>query len=119
MRWPLCDVTAGPSLFRSHRLLLLTSGYVGNHLAVNLEHFEEFSIIPLKPKSKDKRTPRFVAKYGERYAEVEAIPATDLRQMVRDAIESHIPAGEWEQLPQVEQLERDQWETYIERIGAS
>jgi hypothetical protein len=87
-------------------------------LGVNLEHFDEFGIIPLKPKKKDTRYRRFGEQFGERCAEVEAIPATALRRMVRNAIESHIPAGAWERLQHAEELERQQWEEFMERIGA-
>jgi hypothetical protein len=86
-------------------------------LAVNPEHFAQFDIIPLKPKKTDSRYRKFVAKYGTACAEVEAIPATDLREMVRTAIESHIPAGAWKRLLRVEQKEREQWEEVMGSFG--
>jgi hypothetical protein len=85
-------------------------------LGVNPEHFGRYDIIPLKPKKDDSRKRRFVAEWGDQCAEVEAIPATELRRMLREAIERHIPAGEWQRLQQVEQLERDQWEAYMARL---
>jgi hypothetical protein len=78
-------------------------------LGLNLEHFIEYDIIPLEPKKNDKRYGGFVSRWGRRCAELEAIPATALRDMVREAIESHIPRGSWEQLRRVEELERKQW----------
>jgi hypothetical protein len=86
-------------------------------LGVNPEHFDQYDIIPLEPKKKDTRYKKFVAQWGARCAEVEAIPATDLRDMIRQAIESHIPAGEWEKLKEVEKQEREQWETFMETMG--
>jgi putative DNA primase/helicase len=65
-----------------------------------------------------KRTPKFVERWGARWAEVEAIPATDLRQMVREAIERHIPTGQWERLQYVEQLEREQWQCLMSRFAS-
>jgi hypothetical protein len=86
-------------------------------LGVNPEHFEQHDIIPLEPKKKDSRYRRFVAEWGNRCAEVEAIPATVLREMVHDAIELHIPSDEWERLQQVEQIEREQWEAFMHRFA--
>jgi hypothetical protein len=85
-------------------------------LAVNPEHFEEFNIPPLAPKRGDKRTPKFIQRWGKRCAEVEGIPATALRQIVREAIERHIPAGEWERLKKIEQTERDQWTGFMKKM---
>jgi hypothetical protein len=84
-----------------------------HRLGVNPEHFERHDIIPLAPKKGDSRYRRFVADWGTECAEVEAIPATDLRQMIRDAIESHIPAGEWESLQRVESIEKEQWAAFM------
>jgi hypothetical protein len=85
-------------------------------LGVNPDHFDTYQILPLAPKKKDARYRSFVEKWGERCAEVEAIPATALRAMVREAIESHIPTGAWERLRQVEQREQEQWAAFMERL---
>lgn len=84
-------------------------------LGLNPEHFAEHNIIPLEPKKWDSRYKRFAQEWGDLCAEVEAIPATALREMVRDAIESHIPSGSWERLKEVEDLERQQWAAFMER----
>jgi hypothetical protein len=86
-------------------------------LAVNREHFKKFKIIPLEPKRQDKRWPKFFARWGSQCAEVEAIPANDLRAMLRQAIESHIPAGQWEHLQEIERQEKEQWKKTMELIG--
>jgi hypothetical protein len=86
-------------------------------LAVNPEHFEEFNIIPLAPKKRDTRYRKFVDRYGEDCAEVEAIPATDLRSILETAIRSHIPWDEWERLQEVERIEREQWEVFTRQFG--
>jgi hypothetical protein len=86
-------------------------------LAVNPEHFAEYNIRPLAPKKGDKRTRKFVEKWGPDCAEVEAVPATDLRAMIRGAIERHIPAADWERLRAVEAVERRQWNDYMAAIN--
>lgn len=93
--------------------------FAWHRIAVNPEDFERFDILPLAPKKKDKRFKAFAAKYGERCAEVEAIPASDLRERLRSAIESHIPAGQWERLKHLEQTEKFQWHQMMEKIGGA
>jgi hypothetical protein len=84
-------------------------------LGVNPEHFAEHNIILLEPKKGDKRYKRFAEQWGDLCAEVEAIPATTIRDMVRKAIESHLPTGEWDRLKQVEEIEREQWADFMAR----
>ena len=78
-------------------------------LAVEPEHFAQFNIIPLEPKRRDSRYQRFADKFGDRCAEVEAVPADALRGMVEEAIKSHIPAAEWARLQEIEAQEKQSW----------
>ncbi len=88
-------------------------GFQWYRLGVNLGHFRLFDINPLQAKKSDKRYKKFVREWGEQCAEVEAIPATNLRQMIRDAIEGHVPEGEWERLQQIEDVEKKQWADFM------
>jgi len=85
-------------------------------LAVESTHFQQYKIIALEPKKKDTRYGRFAEQYGERCAEVEAVPADALREMVELAIVSHIPSGEWERLKNIERLERDTWKEFVGKL---
>jgi hypothetical protein len=76
-------------------------------LGVNKEDFAAFDLIPLKPKKTDSRYKRFVATHGYECAELDALPATELRQRVREAITSHIDLERWERLQEVERLEKE------------
>jgi hypothetical protein len=91
--------------------------FTWERLAVNPEQFDEFDIIPLEPKKKDKRYPKFVERFGPKCAEVEAIPATELRSIVRTAIESHIPRGKWQKLQEIERMEKDQFNNAMKAIA--
>ncbi len=86
-------------------------------LAVLPEHFDEFNIIPLEPKKSDTRYRKFVKAHGERCAEVEAIPANVLRQLVREAIESHIPQRHWKRLKKIEAAEQAAWNEFMDKLG--
>jgi hypothetical protein len=76
-------------------------------LGVNREDFEAFGLIPLKPKKTDRRYKRFVAEHGRECAELDALPATELRRRVEEAIRAHIDIGEWERLQEIERLEKE------------
>lgn len=78
-------------------------------LGVNNADFAAFNLIELEPKAKDRRAKAFIRDRGDRCAELDAIPATELRRRVRDAIQSHIPSGEWERLQNVEAVEKEAW----------
>lgn len=87
-------------------------------LAVLPEHFERFRIKPLRPKKKDTRTKRFVDRFGWQCAEVEAIPADALRDMVKQAIHEHIPAEEWDRLMTIEKAEKERCRDVMRQLGA-
>jgi hypothetical protein len=87
-------------------------------LGVNAEDLDAFNLIPLEPKVKDRRYRAFVGRHGHQCAELDALPATELRRRVRDAIESHIPQGAWERLRETEQLEKETWQTMLDAFKA-
>lgn len=90
--------------------------FTWTRLAIEPHQFEEYKFIPLAPKRKDTRYRKFTELYGDRCAEVEAVPADALRDMVRDAIELHIPAGAWQRLKEIEDAERNQWNAVMGQL---
>jgi hypothetical protein len=76
-------------------------------LGVNAEDFAPFNLIPLKPKKTDTRYQRFIREHGRDCAELDALPATELRERVEQAILSHIDAEKWERLQEIERVERE------------
>ncbi len=85
-------------------------------LGVNECDFADFNLIELAPKTTDRRASSFIRDRGNRCAEVDAIPATELRRRVRESIMQHIPSGEWERLQQTENIERKQWGQFIDKM---
>ena len=88
-------------------------------LAVLPGQFEQFDIMPLAVKTGDKRATQFIRDYGSDCAEAEAIPANDLRAMLRTKIENHIPSEEWERLQRVEELERESVQKITSQMKAN
>ena len=76
-------------------------------LGVNHEDFEAFDLIPLNPKKTDSRYRRFVAEHGSQCAELDALPATELRRRVEEEITAHIDLAQWQRLQEVERLEKE------------
>ena len=87
--------------------------FVWQRLGVIETDFDDHDLIrlPLKRdkqgKPSDKRAAGFIERYGEYCAEVDAIPPTELRRRVEEAINSHIDVEEWNRLITVEQAEQE------------
>ena len=90
--------------------------FTWQRLGVLDSDFEELNLLELAPKESDRRTPAFVERYGSRCAEVDAIPASELRLRVRNAIEQFIPWDEWESLKRVEELERESFHAAFSQL---
>jgi hypothetical protein len=82
-------------------------------LGVDEGDFDAFDLFPL-PVKKSSRSVAFVAEYGDRCAEVDALPPTELRARVRAAIEAHIDQDQWARLKRVEELEQ---QTLVNLVG--
>lgn len=85
-------------------------------LAVVEDDFEDFKITPLRTKKGDSRAKKFVEMWGDRCAEVEAIPAEALRQRLRRAIEAEIPKGRWDKLQKIEAEEQASFKKFLGRF---
>ena len=92
--------------------------FTWERLGVNAADFNEFDLLRLKPKDTDRRYRKFVATHGQDCAEVDAIPSTELRRRVRDAVEQYIPQDKWASLLHVEQLERETWQQTLAGLGS-
>jgi hypothetical protein len=86
-----------------------------HRVGVIASDFEEFNLIPLKVKKDDTRANKFRSEHGNRCAELDALPSTELRRRVRSIIESHIEPhrDEWERLQRVEAEERNTLDQFI------
>ena len=85
-----------------------------NALGLTVEQVEALN-LPTRPHKRN--TPADRAWPHDFACELDAIPPDTLRQMVRQAIERHLPASELEALKQVEQAERDTLMKFIGRAA--
>ena len=95
------------------------SPFTWERLAVNAEDFAAYDLIRLEPKKLDTRYAEFVRVHGQDCAEVDAIPATELRNRVEQAIRQHIPEDEWTRLQEVERLEKESWNHVLNAMQPS
>jgi hypothetical protein len=84
-----------------------TYNFVWQRLGVTEDDFQDHDLIRLPVKTGDKRAAGFVRKYGTSCAEIDALPPSELRQRVGDAIDSHIDVDRWNRLLKVEKAERE------------
>ena len=84
-------------------------------VAVTAEQLREMGLLPLPAKTEDTRTTEFRARYGDACAELDAVRADVLRDMLRERILRHIPAGRWEALRRTEALEREAFTAVLEQ----
>jgi hypothetical protein len=78
-----------------------------SRLAILENDFEEHDLIELPVKNGDNRARTFRRDYGDRCAEVDALPPTELRRRVREIVEAHIDQKRWRKLKEVERLEQE------------
>ncbi|MGE0481623.1 MAG: hypothetical protein AB7Q17_14240 [Phycisphaerae bacterium] len=88
-------------------------------LGVVAADFEAFDLLPLPVKASDVRAQAFARTHGTRCAEIDALPPTELRRRVREAIEETIDRDEWERLRTIEAAERETLDTVTRTWGAS
>jgi hypothetical protein len=89
---------------------------VFNRLGVLEPDFSDFDLLPLDVKDSDTRACKFRIAHGDRCAELDAIPSTELRQRVSRVIDSHIDIrrDEWTRLQTIEDSERETLSKFID-----
>jgi hypothetical protein len=85
-------------------------------LGVRAEDFDELDLLPLDVKASDTRARSFRRSHGERCAEIDAIPPTELRARVRQAITQHIDQFRWARLKRVEQIEKETLTSIVSQL---
>jgi hypothetical protein len=76
-------------------------------LGVVCQDFDAFDLVCLPVKEKDMRARGFIQEHGHDCAEVDALPPSELRRRVREAIERHIDPKRWARLRRTEAAEQE------------
>jgi hypothetical protein len=80
--------------------------------------FEGFGLIELPVKKTDNRAAAFLNARGNRCAEIDALPPSELRRRVEDAILAHIPVDTWDRLVEVEAAEQETLDSFTQALAA-
>jgi hypothetical protein len=90
--------------------------FIWQRLGVTESDFTDHDLVRLPVKLSDNRAAGFIREYGTDCAEIDAIPPTELRRRVSEAIELNIDVPRWNRLLQVEEAERDTLRQVVERL---
>jgi len=82
-------------------------------LAIHGDDIQKFNLPPLKIKPADTRAVAFRIKHGEECVEVDALPPTELRRRITEAVTSVMDVSLWERSLVVEQAERASIATFL------
>jgi hypothetical protein len=96
------------------------SRYGGDHvvlkrIALTQEHLADLPSFPASDKRKDPRYKWYVANYGDRCWELDALDPNELRTRVEEEIVKHIEPTAWERCEVVERAERDSLRYVLKR----
>jgi hypothetical protein len=81
---------------------------------------DDIQNLPPNPtKDTDSRAGAYIVKYGDRCWELDALPPDELRNRVRDAVESRIDFTQWNKEKQRMEIERKQIKQHIAKLWIS
>jgi hypothetical protein len=75
-------------------------------LAIHAGDIKKFRLPPLRIKSADPRAAAFFAKHGANCVEVDALPPTELRRRIKDAVVGLMDRDRWNRAVAVEKIEQ-------------
>jgi hypothetical protein len=83
--------------------------FLWERIAITDDQFDRPDLLgfPVKPTVQHKIRNRYISDYGNRCVEIDALPANEVRELVRETIEAHIDQKEWHRLQETERLERE------------
>jgi hypothetical protein len=87
-----------------------------SRLAIFAGDIKQFKLPPLKVKTKDPRAGGFLKVHGNAAVELDALPPTELRRRIREAIESRIDYEAWNRAMLVEAAQQETCRNYASTI---
>jgi len=91
--------------------------FLMERLAIHPEDIDEFNLPPLRIKMSDSRAAGFRLEHGADCVELDALPPTELRERLKDAIEKRIDRARWDRAIAVERAELDSIRKIAGKIG--
>jgi hypothetical protein len=92
------------------------SSFNMRRLAIHESDIRAFNLPPLRVKMTDSRAKTFKRQYGSKCVELDALPPTELRRRIKDAVECLIDWDVWNRAITVEEAEKTSIEQIVNRI---
>jgi hypothetical protein len=87
-------------------------------LAIHKSDIEIFDLPPLKIKDSDSRAAKFRKVHGKHCVELDALPPTELRRRIREAVEGQLDRQLWDRAIEIEEVELRSVTEFAEKWGA-
>lgn len=99
--------------------------FIWNREGLLWEDFDRFNLVNVPVKQKDTRAKKYLERYGNRAAELDALRPDELRTRIARAITDHIDVEAWERLRRTERVERESlklvtnnWDRAVKAAGS-
>jgi hypothetical protein len=89
----------------------LRSQFLIERIAIHKEDIQKFKLPPLRIRTTedgsyaDSRAKKFVKKHGKNCVELDALPPTELRRRIREAVEKRMDIEKWKRAIEIEKVE--------------
>jgi hypothetical protein len=84
-------------------------------LAIHKSDIADYDLPPLKIKDSDSRAAKFRKKHGARCVELDALPPTELRRRIKEAVEYQLDLQLWQRALEIEEVELRSVTEFAER----
>jgi len=84
-------------------------------LAIHKSDIADYDLPPLKIKDSDSRAVKFRKKHGARCVELDALPPTELRRRIKEAVEGQLDGELWQRALEIEEVELRSVTEFAER----
>jgi hypothetical protein len=85
--------------------------------ALHFDDLKVFDMVNVPTKKRDSRTKAYVAEFGDRAAELDALPPDELRRRIRSAIDEHIDMDAWDRHEDMEAADKESIDNFTRTIG--
>jgi len=89
--------------------------FVIKRLAIHAADIARFKLPPLRVKATDSRAADFLRRYSNRCVELDALPPSELRRRIKEAVTSMLDRALWDRAVMVEQVELESIQEVVSR----
>jgi hypothetical protein len=91
-------------------------GICVKRLAIYADDIDRFHLPPLRVKTSDSRAAKFRARFGDECVELDALPPSELRRRIQQAVMRHVDKPSWDRAKRVEAAEKQSIVAFAEKL---